>query len=563
MITNITAKDKVESYVTGVLDGTIVVGKWVRLAIDRYVRDLERQDTEDFPYHIDEECAEKACRFFPKVLRHSKGEWAGRPFDLEPWQCFIIWNIFGWKREDGTRRFRKAVILVARKNGKTQLGAGIAHKAAVADQEAVSEVYCAATKKEQAMVLFDEAERMVGKAPALAKHAQCRHHRILFPSTGSKIVPLGSDKPFDGLNPSCILLDELHAWRDHHKPFFDTMVTASAARRQPLTIIITTEGDTNSKLWMNEQNYCCGVLSESHHDETIFAILYSIDEKDDWSDPSVWMKANPNLGVSVKLDYLKEFCNSAKHNSEKRNQFLRYHCNRVVSATEWGIDLGLWKSAAQPLSDWRDADCVTVGFDLGGWDDLAGLAYCARFEDGVEHDEHGHEKTSYRYEFMTQAYIYAQSKRDVSKLPWLDWCHIGLCKREEFVIGAIKRQILADHESYGFEAVAYDQFNAQQLGEELVAAGIKALSFRQNFLMYNEPLHNFLTLLERGKIRHNGNELLTWCAGNLAIKRDSADRWMPCKKSSKDKIDPLVSCLMAFRLAMLSPPKPKGNLFVY
>jgi len=302
MIANVTAKDKVESYVAGVLDGTIVVGKWIRLAIERYQRDLSRQYSEGFPFHLDEDAAEKACRFFPKVLRHSKGEWAGQPFDLEPWQAFIIWNLFGWKRENDTRRFRKAVILVARKNGKTQLGAGIAHKAAVADHEAVSEVYCAATKKEQAMVLFDEAERMVSKAPALAKHAQCRHHRILFPSTGSKIAPLGSDKPFDGLNPHAILLDELHAWRDHHKPFFDTMVTASGARRQPMLMIITTEGDTNSKLWMNERNYCYGVLSDFYKDETLFAMLYALDEKDQWDDPTNWIKANPNLGVSVKED---------------------------------------------------------------------------------------------------------------------------------------------------------------------------------------------------------------------------------------------------------------------
>lgn len=330
-----------------------------------------------------------------------------------------------------------------------------------------------------------------------------------------------------------------------------------------MLMIITTEGDTNSKLWMNERNYCYGVLSDFYQDETLFAMLYALDEKDQWDDPDNWIKANPNLGVSVKEDYLKEFCNSARHNSEKRNQFLRYHCNRVVSATEWGIDLEQWKVLGAPLSDWRDADVVTVGFDLGGWDDLAGLAYCARFEDGTERDSHGEERTSYRYEFRTQAFIYADSKRDVSKLPFLDWCHNGLCKREEFVISAIKKQILADHETFNFESIAYDQFNAQQLGEELSASGIKAVAFRQNFLMYNEPLHNFLTLLERGKIRHDGNDLLSWCAGNLAIKRDSADRWMPCKKSSKDKIDPLVACLMAFRLAMLSPPKPKGNLFVY
>lgn len=563
MITFISAKDKVESYVNGVLDGTIIVGKWVRQAVDRYVNDLNRQDTEEFPFHFDEIDADKACRFFPKVLRHSKGEWAGQPFELEPWQTFIIWNLFGWKRRDRTRRFRKAVILVARKNGKTQLGAGIAHKAAVADGEAVSEVYCAATKKEQALVLFDEAQRMITKSAALSKNAVCRHHRILFPNTGSRIMPLGSDKPFDGLSPHACLLDELHSWREHHRPFYDTMVTASGARRQPLLIIITTEGDNNSKLWISERDYCTGVLQGLYRDETLFAMLYAIDEQDDWNDPSVWCKANPNINVSVKLDYLKEFANAAQHNPEKRNQFLRYHCNRVVSATEWAIDSSKWDALAGKLSDWSTAETITVGIDIGGWDDLAGLAYCARFNDGSEVDAEGNEKIIYRYEFKTQAFLYLDSKRDISTMPWIDWCHEGLVRREEYLINAIKKQILTDHIDHQFEVVAYDRFNAQQLGEDLSSEGIKAVAFSQTFQMYNEPLHNFLTLIERSKIKHDGNPVLSWCASNLAIKRDSADRWMPCKKSSKDKIDPLVACLMALRLAMLSPPKPKGNLFVF
>lgn len=563
MITAVTYQSKVESYIAGVLDGSILVGKLVRLAVERQVADMQRQDTAEFPYYFDIEAAEKACRFFPKILRHSKGEWAGLAFDLEPWQAFFVWCLYGWKRPDGTRRFRKAILLVARKNGKTQLGAGIAHKGAVADNEAVAEIYCAATKKEQAMVLFDEAERMARSSQPLSKHSQTRRHKILFPSTGSKIIPLGSDKPFDGLNPHNVVLDELHAWREHHRPFFDTMVTASGARRQPLLLIITTEGDTNSRLWIGERDYAIGMLEGNYADESLFALLYAIDSDDDWQDEKNWAKANPNLGVSVKLDYLREFANSAKHSIEKRNQFLRYHCNRVVSATEMAIEPKQWDACKGELSDWASADTVCAGFDIGGHDDLAGLAYCARFEDGEMVDNDGEKRPTYRYEFKTRAYIYSESKRDTSQMPWAEWCHNGLVQREEYVINAIKEQIIADSKSMGIEGIAYDQFNAQQLGEDLAKEGFTAIQFRQNYTMYNEPLHIFLTLLEKGKIRHDGNPLLRWCAGNLAIKRDSLDRWMPCKKASKDKIDPIVACFMAFRLAMLAPAKPKGNLFIY
>lgn len=552
-----------ESYVAGVLDGSILVGRWVRLAVERYVRDLSKQDSDDFPYYLDQEEAERGCRFFSRVLKHSKGEWAGQPFELEPWQAFILWNIYGWKRLDGTRRFRKAIVLVARKNGKTQLGAGIAHKGAVADNEAVAEVYCAATKKEQAMVLFDEAERMVRQAPALSKHSAIRHHRILFPNTGSKIIPLGSDKPFDGLNPHAILLDELHAWKDHHRPFFDTMVTACGARRQPLLVILTTEGDTNSRLWINERDYAIGMLEGNYEDNSLFAALYAIDAEDDWQDESTWVKANPNLGISVKPDYLREFCNAAKNNPEKRSQFLRYHCNRVVSATEWGIDVNRWKQLAGDLSDWREADVICAGFDLGGWDDLAGLAYCARFQDGEVEDADGNLIPSYRYEFKTQAYLYSDTKRDLNKLPWLDWCHSGLIQKSEFVINEIKKRILSDNLEYTFHSIGYDPANAAQLGEDFTREGINAAMFRQTYTMFNEPVRQLLTLVETGKIRHDGNSVLSWCAGNFAIKRDSGDRWMPCKKASKDKIDVIVALLMAFRLASMAPSKPKGNLFVY
>ena len=562
MIAAVTSQDKVDSYVAGVLDGSIVVGRWIRLAVERYVDDIAR-DTEGFLYYFDTKLAEKECRFFPKILRHSKGEWAGLPFDLEPWELFIAWNIYGWRRIDGTRRFRKAIVLVARKNGKTQFGAGIAHKGAVADNEAVAEVYCAATKKEQAMVLFDEAERMARSSVSLSKHSQVRRHKILFPKSGSKIIPLGSDRPFDGLNPHCVVLDELHAWREHHRPFFDTMVTASGARRQPLLVIITTEGDTNSRLWISERDYAIGVLEGNYADESLFAALYAIDADDDWQDERCWIKANPNLGVSVKLDYLREFANSAKHSLEKRNQFLRYHLNRVVSATETAIEPETWNNAKGELTDWKEADTIAGATDLGGYDDLAGTGYVARFQDGVEQTEDGSTKPSYRYEIRTKAYIYSESKRDIAKQPWVGWLHDGRAAREEFVITAVREDLLAFHKEHNLHAFAYDQYNAQQLGEDVTKEGLDAVQFRQNYTMFNEPIRQFLQMLERGKIRHNGDPVLTWCALNASIKRDSQDRYMFCKKASKDKIDLLVAVVMAFRVAMLAPPKAKGSLAIF
>ena len=564
MISSITPKDKVESYIAGVLDGSIVVGKLVHAAIARHVSDLKKQDTPEFPYYFDEQAAEKKCLFFPKILRHSTGEWAGRPFELEPWQTFLLWSIHGWKRLDHTRRFRKVYVLVGRKNGKTQLMAGIAHQLAIADSEPGAQVFCSATKLDQAKVLFSEAERMVRQAPALSKHAKMTTNNLAYPGTNSYIRPLGSDKPFDGLNPHAVVFDELHAWRQHHRAFFDTMVTGSGARRQPLLCVITTEGDGDSELWISERDYAIDVVTGKIDDESVFALLYAIDSEDDAFDEKCWVKANPNLGVSVKLDDLRQKAKEAQHKVTARSQFFRYHLNRVVTNTEWGIDANLWSAGCiGDEVDWSGADCITAGVDIGGRDDLAAIAYCARFPEGHQTLSDGTQKPIFRYAFQTQSYLYHDSKRDLTQSPWYDWIRSGRIIKSDFVIGEIKKKLIVDAETHEFAGIAYDQYNAQQLGEDLTAEGLKAVEFRQNFLMYNEPIREFLSLLSQGKILHDGNPILAWAAKNLAIKRDSADRWMPCKKSSKDKVDPIVACFMAFRLAMLAPAKPKGNLFVF
>ncbi len=564
MIAEITADDKVESYITGVLSGTITVGSLVRAAVERHVADLKKQDSQEFPYYFDKEAAEKKCQFFPKILRHSVGEWAGRPFHLEPWQAFMVWSIHGWKRLDGTRRFRKVYILVGRKNGKTQLMAGIAHQLAIADGEPGAQVFCSATKLEQAKVLYCEAERMVRQAPSLSKHAKLTTNNLAYPGTNSFIRPLGSDKPFDGLNPHAVVFDELHAWRQHHRAFFDTMVTGSGARRQPLLCVITTEGDGDSELWIAERDYAIDVVTGKIEDESVFAMLYCVDPEDDAFCETNWCKANPNLGVSVKIDDLRQKAKEAQHKPTARSQFLRYHLNRVVSNVEWGIDSQLWSIASQhEPKDWSNADCITAGVDIGGRDDLAAVAYCARFPDGYHDLPDGTQKPIFKYDFRVQSYLYPDSKRDLTQAPWYDWLRSGRLIKNEFVINEIKKKLILDAKDLEFAGIAYDQYNAQQLGEDLTAEGLRAIEFRQNFLMYNEPIREFLSLLSGGKIMHDGNPILAWAAKNLAIKKDSADRWMPCKKSSKDKIDPVVACFMAFRLAMLAPSRPKGNLFVF
>ena len=246
MIRDLTSKEIAEQYAESVIAGEIVACRFVKQACQKYFDERNRINNVDFPFYFDEKKADMACRFFPAVLKHSIGEWAGSKFQLAPWQAFVIWNLFGWQKDDDTRRFRRAFISIGRKNGKSTLAAGLAILLGIGDGEAGAQVYCAATKMDQAKIIFSEAKRMIQQSPAISKHSEIFKLNISFPNSDSYIRPLGSDKPFDGLSPHLVLLDELHAFGERHREFLDTMLSGSGSRRQPLQVTVTTAGSEKS-----------------------------------------------------------------------------------------------------------------------------------------------------------------------------------------------------------------------------------------------------------------------------------------------------------------------------
>ncbi len=557
---------KVQEYIDGVLDGTLIVSQRVHNAVVRHVKDLDRQNNDDFPYYFDASHAEKVCQFFPLLLRHSIGEFAGLPFELSPFQLFCNWCIFGWKRSaDSSRRFRKVYISLARKNGKSSWIAGLTHFLACADidpktgkPESVAQVLLTATKKEQAKVVYSEAERMRLQSPALAKRSKVRYEQITYEHNHSYIKTIGSDKPFDGLNPHVVVMDELHAWKEHNRDFYDTMVTGSGSRTQPLHLIITTAGDDTSHIWLADYQYACQVVKGDIADESLFAFICELDENDPLDDESLWVKSNPNLGVSVKLDYLRQRWNEDKHTPLGRNRFARYHGNRLVTSTSKAFEEELWNACAGELSDWSKADNVCAGIDLGARDDLAAYGLCARFlVDGSG------EKPVYRYEIKTQAFLASNSKRDTTKQPFASWVFDGQIKRSDYPIADLKTELIEQCREYYIRTVAFDPYNAQQLGEDLQRDGLVAARMAQNQANFNEPIREFLQAMKDGRLRHNGGSLLKWAAGNAVIAADKQDRWMFDKRSSTEKIDPLVAAVMAFRLATLAPARSTGSLLVY
>jgi len=555
---------RLQDYIDGVLGGEIVTSVRVRNAVARHVADLERQSTSEFPYHFDARLASKVCNFFPMLLRHSIGEFAGHPFELEPWQAFGVWCLFGWKRDsDNSRRFRKCYWSMGRKNGKSSFAAGLAHFMAMADvdtatgkPEAVGQILLAATKKDQARVVYSEAHRMRLQSPTIKDKTDVRYETITYNHNGSYIRMVSSDA-FDGLNPHFVVTDEVHAFRECHRNFWDTMVTGSASRTQPLHLTITTAGDDQSYLWIEEYEYACHVVDGDFQDETLFVLSYELDEKDDPADESAWIKANPNLGVSVKLDYLRQRWAEDKHSAVGINRFTRYHGNRVVTSTEKAFDLAAWDACAGELSDWRESDANGGGVDLGSRDDLAAYGLCARFKIAEVED-----KPVYRYEVRSRAFIADDSVRDLTKIPFATWIHGGWLQKSRYAIPDLQSSLIDDCQEHEIKTLAYDPYNGQQLGDELTKEGLTPVRMAQNQSQFNEAIRDFQNLITSGRLRHDGNPLLRWCVSNAIIARDRQDRWMFDKRSSSEKIDPLVAVVMAYRMASLQPTRATGSMYL-
>jgi phage terminase large subunit-like protein len=425
--------------------------------------------------------------------------------------------------------------------------------------EAVGQVLLSATKKDQAEVIYSECVRQRAASEYLKSISECKNKNIIYTHNQSFIRPMGSDKPFDGMNPSCVINDELHAWREFHRKFWDTMVTGSGYRTQPLQIILTTAGDDQSHLWKEQYDYAAGVARGEIDDPTVFGYVFELDADDDPFDEKNWPKANPNLGVSLDIEYLRQQVVEAKYNPSKRNQFTRYHCNRIVSSSEQAIDLAQWDKCAGELSDWRTADAIAAGVDLGGRDDLAAYGLCARWLVGGTE-----EKPIWRYEIKCKSYIADECNRNLDQQPWQSWCYAGHLIKCRYPIAQLRDDLLESCSNYGILEVGYDPWGGQQLSDELDSQGLTPVKTPQNFASFSEPIKEFLRAIVDGRLRHDGeNPLLRWCAGNAVIRQDrDGEKWMFDKRDSNEKIDPLVATVMAFRLCSLALSRASGSLFV-
>lgn len=542
-----------QAYIEQVSRGEIVVCKWVRLAVQRHLRDLECGHERGLRF--DEEAASRVIKFFG-FLKHSKGEWAGQVVRLEPWQQFILWMLFGWKGADGTRRFRTAYEEIARKNGKSTKAAGVGLYLFDADKEPGAEVYTAATKRDQARITHSEATRMVKKSAALKKRIAIYKDNLHNEATASKFEPVGRDADsLDGLNIHGAIVDELHAHKT--RDLWDVLETATGARRQPLMYAITTAGYNRQTICYELHDYTRKVLEGIIEDDSFFGIIFTLDEGDDWEDERNWVKANPNLGVSVKLDDLRRKAAKAKKMPSALNAFLRLHMNVWTQAeTKW-VNQEKWTACgaaveAEALLGWA---CYG-GLDLSSTIDIT--AFILVFPPQKKGDKY---VVLCRF-WVPETAMHERSKRD--RVPYDAWVREGYIEATpgdvidyDFIVA----EILELAERYDLKEIAFDRWGASKMIQELQEVELKVAQFGQGFASMSGPMKELERLIAAGELAHGNNPVLRWMADNLVARQDPAGNIKPDKAKSIEKIDGMVALIMALARAILQ--ENEGDDSVY
>ena len=498
-------------------------------------------------YWFDERAAMVASAFFERLLVHTKGEWAGQPFLLEDWQQEeIIRPLFGWKRLDGTRRYRTAYIEVPRKNGKSTLAAGIALLLLFADDEPGAEIYSCAADREQAAIVFDEAKAMVKASPVLSRRCEVYKRSIVVPGTRSVYRVLSADAyTKHGLNAHGVIFDELHA--QPNRDLWDVMNTSTGARRQPLVVAITTAGYNRESVCWEQHEYARQVQAEIIPDDTFLPVLYAADEDDDWLDENVWAKANPNLGVSVKLDYLRNEARRAENVPAYQNTFRRLHLNQwTQQETRW-LSLQDWDACGEPFNERLLEGAVCYGgLDLASSSDIASFVLCFPSEVG--------EPEQYvwlPFFWIPRENMVERARKD--RVPYDAWVRDGLITATEGNVidyGYIVRDIEALGERFNIREIAFDRWGAFQVSQALEGAGFTMVGFGQGFASMAAPTKELLRLLLDGKLRHGGHPVLRWMADNMVVSTDAAGNVKPNKAKSREKIDGIVAGIMALDRAV-------------
>jgi len=532
-------KKIVEKYIKDALSGELVVCKWVKLAIDRHLNDLKREDI-----YFDEAAAIKFLKF-SSYCKYTKGELAsqGKRIEFTPQQVFRYWCLMGWMNLNGKRRFRKVYFEVARKNGKSEEAAILCAYLLLVDKEFGAEIYTAATSYKQARLVFDAARVMLktlgadsDKIKALTTIGKFNVSVI---DTNSKLEPISAnDDKQDGLNPHAAIVDEYHAHQT--SDLLEVIQTGMGSRSQPLLFIITTAGvEKQYPCYSEERKIATEVLLGVKIDDSLFCCIYTLDEEDDWKDETTWIKANPNIGITPTWEYMRQQCTQAINQGiHKEVQFKTKNLNIWTNSSMSWISDEKWMLCDQELPS-LEGRIAWAGLDLAATSDMN--AYVLIFPPSFE----GEPTWIKPYFWIPKATI--ERKSEIGNfMQWEREGFIRSCGDEVINQKEILRDILKINKQYQVKATAFDRFLAYNgIIQGLQEEGIESFEFGQGFLSMSNPTKELSIMTLGGKIAHGGNPVLRWHMGNIEIKMDEADNIKIDKRKSREKVDGAVALVMA------------------
>ena len=497
--------------------------------------------------HYDKQAADRAVLFI-ESLKHTKGTFYNKPFLLLPWQETVIRDLFGVLKEDGTRQFSQSIIFVPKKNGKSELAAAIALYLLCADHEQRAEVYGAAADRQMASLVFNVAADMIRLSPALRKRCKIldSRKRIIFEPTNSFYQVLSSEADrAHGVSAHGVIVDEIHVQKN--PDLYNVLTKGSGdARKQPLQFIISTAGDNihgiGYELFQKAQDLIAGRKT----DPTIYPVVYAAEPDDNWTDPEVWKKANPSLGVTFPIEKISEACESAKQNPSEENVFKTLRLNIwTKQATRW-MSMDKWDLCSTPV----DAEALKgrpcyAGIDLSSTQDLTALVLVfPPIEDGEPY-------SILPFAWVPEETIDIRSRKDhVNYVLWQKQGYILSTEGNVVDYEAIEAKIMELREHYNIREIAYDRWNAQMLIQHLSDEGMTVIPFGQGFRDMSPPTKELMKLTLEKKLAHSGHPVLHWCMDNIVIQTDPAGNIKISKAKATEKVDLAVALVMALDRAI-------------
>ncbi len=543
--------ERATRYARDVLRGRVKACELVKLACKRHLDDIKRQNTAGFPFVWNKAAANRVCEF-AELMVHIKGEWAGKPIRLEDWQCFLLGVTFGWLRLDGTRRFREVYCEVPRKNGKSALAGIVGNYCAFVDGEEGAEGYSGATTLEQALHTFRSAWMMVQKNPefkdelGLDLGGTAKNPGAIFRlADGSSFKPLVGD-PGDGASPHVALVDEYH---EHPTPTLrDAMKTGMGARRQPLLFTITTAGVNTSYPCYELRSQAVRILKGTIKDEQVFALIYTLDDGDDWKDFKVWPKANPNYGVSVNEEFLRGQFNKAMNSASEQNIIQTKHLNRWMNAGKSWMNMAKWSACARPelrLEDLAGKRAYAAA-DLASKVDIASLVLLVEMNADLG-----------LWALFSKAYLPEETvllPHNAHYRQWRDQGFLTVTEGARTDFGQIEADLKAWSEIVALQEFSFDPREASYLVQCIQKwASFDCVEIPQAAAHMSEPMKELEALVYDGKLLHDDNALFNWMMGNVVLKQTAkgpVKYFYPTKESLAAKIDGPVAAIMALKRAL-------------